>query len=136
LCTIPNESADVLTKHAVLALSECLYVELQHTPKKINVSVALPGIVATRIFEDSTAAGESDAAHAGHVAKHMKAHGQSPEEAARIILEETAAKQYWIKTQVDNFEHCANDRAMFLSQQPMPRQTPPPGDAIKLKKQD
>jgi NAD(P)-dependent dehydrogenase (short-subunit alcohol dehydrogenase family) len=40
-----------ITKHAVLALSEIMYAQLQET--KVGVSALCPGIIATRIFEGS-----------------------------------------------------------------------------------
>jgi NAD(P)-dependent dehydrogenase (short-subunit alcohol dehydrogenase family) len=40
-----------ITKHAVLALSEILYAQLQES--KIGVSALCPGIIATRIFQGS-----------------------------------------------------------------------------------
>ena len=40
-----------ITKHAVLALSEILYAQLQET--KVGVSALCPGIIATRLFQGS-----------------------------------------------------------------------------------
>ena len=40
-----------ITKHAVLALSEIMYAQLQET--KVGVSALCPGIIATRIFQGS-----------------------------------------------------------------------------------
>jgi NAD(P)-dependent dehydrogenase (short-subunit alcohol dehydrogenase family) len=40
-----------ITKHAVLALSEIMYAQLQDT--KVGVSALCPGIIATRIFQGS-----------------------------------------------------------------------------------
>ena len=40
-----------VTKHAVVALSEQLYMELQHANAKVNVSVLCPGFVNTNIID-------------------------------------------------------------------------------------
>jgi short-subunit dehydrogenase len=40
-----------VTKHAVVALSEALRMQLRAVPSKVGVSVLCPGLVATRIME-------------------------------------------------------------------------------------
>lgn len=44
-----------VTKHAVLAPSECLAADLATVDAPVRVSVALPGPVDTRIFTDANA---------------------------------------------------------------------------------
>jgi len=38
------------TKHAVLSLSECLYIEMMDQPNPVRISATVPGFIATRIF--------------------------------------------------------------------------------------
>ena len=49
--TRPLMSAYNVSKHAVVALSECLYAELQLTSDKIHVSVLCPAFSKTRLAE-------------------------------------------------------------------------------------
>ena len=49
--SIPYVSAYHMSKHAVVALSECLYKELRSQQARIGVSVLCPELVATRIAQ-------------------------------------------------------------------------------------
>jgi NAD(P)-dependent dehydrogenase (short-subunit alcohol dehydrogenase family) len=49
LTTLPFSGIYHMTKHAVLALSECLYHELRARGARVGVSVVCPEMVATRI---------------------------------------------------------------------------------------
>ena len=49
LTAMPFVSGYHLTKHAVMALSECLYKELRAEPSKIGVSVLCPELINTQI---------------------------------------------------------------------------------------
>lgn len=47
LGTMPLQTSYILSKHAVIAFSECLHLEMQLQAKPVNISVVLPGAVAT-----------------------------------------------------------------------------------------
>jgi NAD(P)-dependent dehydrogenase (short-subunit alcohol dehydrogenase family) len=128
VCSIPNESQYVLTKHAVLALSESLYMEMQGQAKPLQVSVVLPGLVNTRIFDDSKATTTADADLGEARSQALKEQGLSAKEAAEIILTGVAAGDYWITTHPEALDFIAKDRGGFLSERPMPRVTPNPFD--------
>jgi NAD(P)-dependent dehydrogenase (short-subunit alcohol dehydrogenase family) len=51
LTATPYTAAYTLSKHAVIAFSECLYHELALSGKKIGVSVICPAAVKTKIYE-------------------------------------------------------------------------------------
>lgn len=53
LYTFPHFSSYVISKHAVVVLSECLYHDLATKNSKIKVAVLCPGGVRTNILEDS-----------------------------------------------------------------------------------
>ena len=55
---MPLQTAYMVTKHAVQAFSECLYLEMQLQDKPIHVSSIIPGMVKTRIFDDAVPSGE------------------------------------------------------------------------------
>ena len=52
---MPTQAPYMMSKHAVLSFTECLYLEMQLKKAPIQVSAVLPAQVATRIFEDAPA---------------------------------------------------------------------------------
>ena len=53
LTAYPGSSIYKMTKHAVVSLSETLYLELERIGAKVTVSVLFPGVVFTRIGESA-----------------------------------------------------------------------------------
>lgn len=114
---MPVQTAYILSKHAVLSFTECLYLEMQLQPKPVNVSVVLPGPVATRIFEDANGA-DSQREVSGHrqIMRDMLAHdGMTGFEAGRIILEGIAARQFFVSTHPETTLGMAQARAQHLA---------------------
>ncbi len=62
LTTLPFAGAYHMSKHACLALSECLYHELKQTGTKLGVSVLCPELIDTGIAESERCRPESFAA--------------------------------------------------------------------------
>lgn len=114
---MPTQAPYMLSKHAVLSFTECLYLEMQLLRKPVRVSVVLPGVVATRIFEDAPADRESGFVERQRAQmKEMLAKGGlTPVEAGRIILEGIAAEQFWVSTHPDVTAHMARTRAEYLA---------------------
>jgi NAD(P)-dependent dehydrogenase (short-subunit alcohol dehydrogenase family) len=104
LTTRPLMSAYNVSKHAVVALSECLYSELRLTTDKIHVSVLCPAFARTRLLEsgrnkpegveaDPTASfGFYDAL------KRVVDEGVPPEEIASAAMTAVRENQFWILT--------------------------------------
>lgn len=114
---MPLQTSYILSKHAVLSFTECLYLEMQLQPRPVNVSVVLPGPVATRIFEDANGA-DAEPVVAGHreIMRQMLAdQGITPLEAGRIILDGIAAKQFWVSTHPDMTAASVRNRADHLA---------------------
>jgi NAD(P)-dependent dehydrogenase (short-subunit alcohol dehydrogenase family) len=114
---MPVQTPYILSKHAVLSFTECLYLEMQLQPKPVNVSAVLPGPVATRIFEDANGA-DAEPVVAGHreIMRRMLAdQGMTPREAGRVILEGIAAKQFWVSTHLETTMAVAKRRADYLA---------------------
>jgi NAD(P)-dependent dehydrogenase (short-subunit alcohol dehydrogenase family) len=114
---MPTQAPYMMSKHAVLSFTECLFLEMQLKGAPIHVSAVLPGQVATRIFEDAPADRQS-----GFVEKQrtlMKAMleqtGLTPIAAGQIILEGIAAKRFWVSTHPETTAHMAKGRANYLS---------------------
>jgi NAD(P)-dependent dehydrogenase (short-subunit alcohol dehydrogenase family) len=97
-------SAYNVSKHAVVALSECLYAELQLTTEKIHVSVLCPAFSKTRLAESGRnrpAGVQADpaASFGFHDAlKKIVDEGTPPEEIVNAVVEAVRKNQFWIFT--------------------------------------
>jgi NADP-dependent 3-hydroxy acid dehydrogenase YdfG len=119
---MPIQTSYILSKHAVLSFSECLYLEMLLTGKPVQVSVVLPGPVATRIFAEAPTDGSHDeVAHHRRAMEQMLANdGISGREAARRILEGLAAGQFWVSTHPEISDAFAKARADYLANSRVP----------------
>lgn len=114
---MPVQTPYILSKHAVLSFSECLYLEMQLQPRPVNVSVVLPGPVATRIFENANGV-DAEPVIAGHreiMRRMLEDQGMTPFEAGRVILDGIAAKRFWVSTHPDTTAAMARRRADHLA---------------------
>lgn len=121
-----NQAPYFCTKHAVLSLSESLYLEMQENQHPIHVAMAAPGMVSTRIFEDAinTKAGSEMT----EMLKQVIAHGgMPPNEAAKIILDGIAAKKFVVSTHPAFTSGLATERSEYLAQ--VNERLPVPSDA-------
>ena len=114
---MPVQTPYILSKHAVLSLTECLYLEMQMQERPVNVSVVLPGPVATRIFDDANGADAADlvASHREMMREMLAIQGIMPLEAGQIILEGIAARQFWVSTHPEITAAMAQARAQHLA---------------------
>jgi short-subunit dehydrogenase len=114
---MPTQAPYMLTKHAVLSFTECLYLEMQLQENPVHVSAVLPGVVKTRIFEDAEADRSSDFVERQRkIMKDMLAQGGlTPVEAGKIILAGIAAEQFWVSTHPEVTAHMAKARADYLA---------------------
>ena len=114
---MPTQAPYMMSKHAVLSFTECLFLEMQLKGAPIHVSAVLPAQVATRIFEDAPADRQS-----GFVEKQrtmmnamLEQMGLTPMAAGKIILEGIAVKQFWVSTHPETTAHMAKGRADYLA---------------------
>jgi NAD(P)-dependent dehydrogenase (short-subunit alcohol dehydrogenase family) len=113
---MPVQTSYILSKHAILAFSECLFLEMQLKKAPIQVSAILPGPVATRIFQDSEAAADAVVTHHRRAMRDMLAQvGITPLAAAETILEQVAAGAFWVSTHPEITAGMAQGRAAHLS---------------------
>ena len=116
LGVMPVQTAYILSKHAVLAFSECLRLEMEVKGLPIAVSAILPGPVATRIFVDSETAPDPVSVHHRQAMQEMiDASGISASEAARRILPQVASGAFWISTHPEMTLQFARNRAESLA---------------------
>lgn len=118
---MPCQTAYIMTKHAVQAFSECLYLEMQLKGAPIHVCSIMPGMLKTSIFEASAGVGEppAAAAHRRKMFEMMRDYGMDLAEGCQRILEQVAEGRFWVHTQPDMTMSAIDSRiAFFNSQQP------------------
>jgi NAD(P)-dependent dehydrogenase (short-subunit alcohol dehydrogenase family) len=104
LTTRPLMSAYNISKHAVVALSECLYAELQLTTDRIHVSVLCPAFSKTRLAESirnkpEGVQADPAASFGFHDAvKQVVEEGTPPGEIVDAMMRAVRGNQFWILT--------------------------------------
>lgn len=112
---MPVQTSYIMSKHALIAFSECLYLEMQVKRAPVQVSAILPGPVATRIFADSrTGEDEGSRRHRAVMLGMLESDGISGDEAARRILPQIAAGEFWVSTHPEITREFAANRARQL----------------------
>ncbi|WP_085663778.1 MULTISPECIES: SDR family oxidoreductase [unclassified Pseudomonas] len=89
-----------VSKHGVVALSECLHAEMQALGNPIRVSVACPGAISTDIASELPA----HSTHGNELNTHLRtliSHAMPPDEAAELILAGAQAGHFWIFTHAE-----------------------------------
>lgn len=119
--TAPDAAPYFTTKHAVLALSESLHVDLQKRGAPIKVAMVAPGLVATRIFEDALARSAGDDQQRQFMRGLAAQAGMPPAEAARLIVEGIASGAFWVATHPGPLAYLANERAEYLRALALPQ---------------
>lgn len=124
---IPLQAPYILSKHAVLALTECLYLDVESAGHShhIHVQAVLPGAVVSNIFEsaggvDSDNEGDVAAAEAQRAAMlNVKASAMDALLAAETVFEQAAAGRFYLLTQ-QTVGAAMRDRANVLAAQRPP----------------
>ncbi|HUB58152.1 MAG TPA: SDR family NAD(P)-dependent oxidoreductase [Mycobacterium sp.] len=101
---IPLQAPYIVSKHAVLALTECLYLDVESAghAHHIRVQAVLPGAVRSDIFESAggVEAGDAAAAESQRAAMlQVKAAAMDPLVAAETIFEQAAEGRFYLLTQ-------------------------------------
>jgi NAD(P)-dependent dehydrogenase (short-subunit alcohol dehydrogenase family) len=126
---IPLQAPYIMSKHAVLALTECLHLDVQSAghANHIHVQAVLPGAVVSNIFESAggvdtgdVAAGDVAAAAAQRSAMlRIKATAMDPLAAAETVFDQSAAGKFYLLTQ-DSVSTAMDERANILATQRAP----------------
>lgn len=100
----PLQAPYIMSKHAVLAITECLYqeVELAGHADHVHVQAVLPGAVASNIFESAGAVNDGDIGAAEeHRAAMLKVKAQAmdPIGAAKAFFDQAAAGEFYLMSQ-------------------------------------
>ncbi len=130
---IPLQGPYILSKHAVLALTECLRLDVESAGHgdHIHVQAVLPGAVVSNIFESAGGvdpAAATDAAAADQQRSAMlavKATAMDPLAAAETVFEQAAEGRFYLLTQPSVASAMA-ERANVLAAQRPPGPPGPP----------
>ena len=123
---IPLQAPYIMSKHAVLALTECLRLDVQSVghDDHIHVQAVLPGAVVSNIFESAggvdSNVGDVDAAEDQRSAMlQIKAAAMDPLAAAETVFEQAAEGRFYLLTQ-QSVESAMKERANALAAQRAP----------------
>jgi len=119
---MPGQTAYIVTKHAVQAFSECLYLEMELKGLPIHVSAIVPGMVSTNIFNAECGVDEPDNAqgHRQAMAGMMREHGMSTNEACRLFIDAMAQNRFWAHSHAHMSAQMMDARVQFLTGQAPP----------------
>jgi NAD(P)-dependent dehydrogenase (short-subunit alcohol dehydrogenase family) len=126
---IPLQGPYIMSKHAVLALTECLYLDVQSAghDKHIHVQAVLPAAVVSNIFESAGGVDESGDVAVTEAQRSamldVKAAAMDPLAAAETIFEQAAEGRFYLLTQPSVGQAMA-ERANVLAAQRPPLRTP------------
>jgi NAD(P)-dependent dehydrogenase (short-subunit alcohol dehydrogenase family) len=123
---IPLQGPYIMSKHAVLALTECLHLDVQSAghDNHIHVQAVLPGAVVSNIFESAggvdSNASDVAAADAQRAAMlDVKAAAMDPLTAAETVFEQAAEGKFYLLTQ-QSVGAAMTERANVLAAQRPP----------------
>lgn len=125
---IPLQAPYIMSKHAVLALTECLYLEVRAAGhhNHIHVQAVLPGAVMSNIFDsaggvDPVQATDPGAAEAQRLAMlDVKAAAMDPLLAAETLFAQAADGRFYLQTHPHAVGAAMADRANVLATQSAP----------------
>lgn len=120
-----HQSAYNASKHAVLALTECLWLELAEAGSDIAVHVLLPGPVITRIFTDASSGGGDGDQWRATLDAFVTEQGCTPADAAAALMAGIDSGLFWISTHDDLFESFVKRRTDMLIARAEPAATDP-----------
>jgi len=126
VAVVPLQAPYIMSKHAVLALTECLHLEVQSAGHShhIHVQAVLPGAVVSEIFESAggVESGDTGAAEDQRTAMlGIKADAMDPLSAAEVVFEEAARDRFYLLTQPEYVGSAMRERARVLAAQEAPK---------------
>ena len=130
VAAVPLQTPYIMSKHAVLALTECLRLDVELAGHDhIHVQAVLPGAVVSNIFEAAggVADGDVEAAESQRDAMlDIKADAMDPQAAAEMVFEQAVAGRFYLLTHPESVGSAMAERAETLvSQRPPTLRAPP-----------
>ncbi|OCB13873.1 oxidoreductase [Mycolicibacterium porcinum] len=125
VAVVPLQAPYIMSKHAVLALTECLHLEVRAAghDHHLHVQAVLPGAVVSDIFESAGGvdAGDTGAAEGQRAAMlDIKAEAMDPLAAAEVVFDQAAEGRFYLLTQPDYVGSAMAERARVLTNQEPP----------------
>jgi NAD(P)-dependent dehydrogenase (short-subunit alcohol dehydrogenase family) len=126
VAVVPLQAPYIMSKHAVLALTECLALEIAHAGHDhIHVQAVLPGAVVSNIFESAGgvegSGSDVEAAESQRLAMlDIKAEAMDPVVAAQVVFDQAAEGQFYLLTQPEYVGAAMTERANVLASQRAP----------------
>ncbi|WP_353229991.1 SDR family NAD(P)-dependent oxidoreductase [Novosphingobium sp.] len=119
---MPAQTAYTVTKHAVQAFSECLYLEMELKALPIHVSAIVPGLIRTNIFNPEGGEGEpgQSQGHRQAMFAMMRDHGMDLDHGCRLFLQQMAENRFWVHSHPDMSAQIIGGRVKFLAEQTPP----------------
>ena len=118
VAAVPLQTPYIMSKHAVLALTECLRLEVELAGHHhIHVQAVMPGAVKSNIFEAAGGVNDGDVSAAEEQRSAMldiKAEAMDPIDAARVVFDQAAAGDFYLLTQPEYVGNAMADRADTL----------------------
>lgn len=126
VAAVPLQTPYIMSKHAVLAMTECLRLEvdLAGHGDRLHIQAVLPGAVKSNIFEAAGGVDDGDvgAAEAQRSAMlDIKAQAMDPLAAAAVVFDRAAAGDFYLLTQPDYVGNAMDERADILRDRRAPR---------------
>jgi NAD(P)-dependent dehydrogenase (short-subunit alcohol dehydrogenase family) len=110
---MPMQGAYIVSKHALQSFTENLALEVGLTGKPVHIASIIPGAVDTRIFASANRGDEAAERHRA-IMQAMLSASMAPSEAAALIFEGLAARQFFIATHPDDAKAIIAGRIAFL----------------------
>ena len=129
VAVVPFQAPYIVSKHAVLALTECLHLEVQAAghDHHIHVQAVLPGAVKSNIFESAGGVdgGDTSAARVAESQRSamldIKADAMDPVAAAEVTFEQAVdTVRFYLLTQPEYVGSAMTERANVLAGQLVP----------------
>lgn len=115
LCTGSQTASYSMSKHAVLALSESLYFDLDRLKKPVNISVVFPSFTDTALLSHN----ENIHSQFQDVLKSLLSHSRPAIDIAKHIVREVEQKKFYIFPDTEVKGYCEErTNAMILQQNP------------------
>lgn len=125
VAVVPLQAPYIMSKHAVLALTECLHLEVAHAGHDhIHVQAVLPGAVVSDIFDSAggVSAGDVQAAESQRKAMlEINSEAMDPVAAAEVVFDQAADGRFYLLTQAGYVGSAMAERANVLATQRAPQ---------------
>lgn len=119
---MPTQTSYIMSKHAVQAFSECLYLEMEVAEAPIHVCSVIPGMLKTSIFDADAGKGEPEGAdrHRKAMRDMMQAYGMDLDVGCAEFVRKMAENRFWVDSQPDMTREAVERRVQYLQNQERP----------------